>query len=200
VSSPLNVRRIGIFGSSFDPVHVAHVALAGMALESMPLDQVLFVPTGDPWQKQRTLAPAVHRVAMLQRAIEGEARFAVDDRELRRAGPSYTIDTVLELRAAEAAEWFMLIGQDQYAKLATWHRWRELLPLVTWAVAGRNGEAPAAAPEVAAVPHRVRFVPLPAMAVSSTEIRARLARKERIDGLVPPTVAAYIESNHLYRS
>jgi len=200
VSLPLNVRRIGIFGGSFDPVHVAHVALARIALDTLPLEQVLFVPTGDAWHKQRTLTPAAHRVAMLQRAIDGETRFAVDHRELRRAGPTYTIDTVLELRAAEAAEWFMLIGQDQYAKLASWHRWSELLPLVTWAVAGRNGEAPAASPEVARVPHRVRFVPLPAMAVSSTEIRARLKRNERIDGLVPPTVAAYIESNHLYRS
>ena len=194
------MRRIGIFGGSVDPLHVAHVALARIALDTLPLEQVLFVPTGDAWHKQRTLTPAAHRVAMLQRAIDGETRFAVDHRELRRAGPTYTIDTVLELRAAEAAEWFMLIGQDQYAKLDSWHRWSELLPLVTWAVAGRNGEAPAASPEVARVPHRVLFVPLPAMAVSSTEIRARLKRNERIDGLVPPTVAAYIESNHLYRS
>ena len=196
----MNRRRIGIFGGSFDPVHVAHVALARVALGTLVLDQLRFVPTGDAWQKARTLTPAPHRVSMLQRAIQDEPRFEVDDCELRRAGPSYTIDTVRELQAAEPADWFMIIGQDQYAKLASWHRWRELLPLVTWAVAARNGEAPAASPEVAAVPHRVRFLSLPAMAVSSTDIRARLARNERIDGLVAPTVAAYIESNHLYRS
>ena len=196
----MNLRRIGIFGGSFDPVHVAHVALARVALGTLVLDQLRFVPTGDAWQKARTLTPGPHRVSMLQRAIQDEPRFEVDDCELRRAGPSYTIDTVLELQAAEPADWFMIIGQDQYAKLASWHRWRELLPLVTWGVAGRNGEAPAASPEVAAVPHRVRFLPLPTMAVSATDIRARLARNERIDGLVAPTVAAYIESNHLYRS
>jgi nicotinate-nucleotide adenylyltransferase len=196
----LTARRIGILGGSFDPVHVAHIALARVALDTLALDTLRFMPTGDAWQKQRVLTRAAHRVSMLQCAIEGEPRFALDVRETTRAGPSYTLDTVLELQAAEPADWFMVIGQDQYANLATWHRWRELLPLVTWAVAGRAGVAPAAAPEVAALPHRVRFLPLPAMAVSSTDIRARLARNEPIDGLVPAPVAAYIESNHLYRS
>jgi nicotinate-nucleotide adenylyltransferase len=196
----MTTRRIAVFGGSFDPVHVAHVALAGLALDALALHELRFLPTGDAWQKPRTLTPAHHRLAMLQRAIGHEPRFSVDDRELRRAGPSYMIDTVLEMQAAEPADWSVVIGQDQYANLATWHRWRELLPLVTWAVAGRAGEAPAAAPEVAALPHRVRFLPLPAMAVSSSDIRARLARNEPIDGLVAPTVAAYIESNHLYRS
>ena len=196
----MSARRIGIFGGSFDPVHVAHVALARVALDTLALDVLRFVPTGDAWQKPRTLTPAAHRTEMLQRAVEGEPRFEIDDRELRRVGPSYTIDTVLELQAAEPADWFIVIGQDQYAQLATWHRWRDLLPLVTWAVAGRAGEAPAASPEVAALAHRVRLLPMPAMAVSSTGIRARRARNESIDGLVPPSVAAYIEANHLYRS
>jgi nicotinate-nucleotide adenylyltransferase len=196
----VSTRRIGIYGGSFDPVHVAHVALATVALDTLALDELRLLPTGDAWQKPRTLTPAHHRLAMLQRAIGHEPRFVVDDREVRRTGPSYMIHTVLELQAEEQAEWSIVIGQDQYANLPTWHRWRDLLPLVTWAVAGRAGDEPAAPPGVAALPHRVRFLPLPAMAVSSSDIRARLARNEPIDGLVAPTVAAYIESNHLYRS
>jgi nicotinate-nucleotide adenylyltransferase len=196
----LTRRRIGIFGGSFDPVHVAHVALARLALHELGLDELRWLPTGDAWQKRRVLTEAAHRVAMIRLATAGQARFAVDERELRRDGPTYTIDTVLELRAEEPADWYLVIGQDQYGRLHTWHRWRELLPLVTWAVAARQGEAPLASPEVAAQPHRVLHLPLPAMPVCATDIRARLARNEGIDGLVPPPVAAYIESNHLYRS
>jgi nicotinate-nucleotide adenylyltransferase len=197
----VNDRRLGVFGGSFDPVHAAHVALARVALDTLNLDALHWMPTGDAWQKTRKLTDATHRVAMLELAAQGEARFRVDDRETRRAGATYTLDTVQELRAEHpAAQWFMVIGQDQYARLHTWHRWRELLPLVTWAVAGRAGDEPGAPPEVAALPHDVRQLPLPPMALSATDIRARIARGESIDGLVPPAVAAYIERNHLYRS
>jgi nicotinate-nucleotide adenylyltransferase len=197
----VNDRRLGVFGGSFDPVHAAHVALARVALDTLNLDALHWMPTGDAWQKTRKLTDATHRVAMLELAAQGEPRFRVDDRETRRAGATYTLDTVQELRAEHpAAQWFMVIGQDQYARLHTWHRWRELLPLVTWAVAGRAGDEPSAPPEVAALPHDMRQLPLPPMALSATDIRARIARGESIDGLVPPAVAAYIERNHLYRS
>jgi nicotinate-nucleotide adenylyltransferase len=197
----LNATRIGLFGGSFDPVHVAHVALARVAEDTLRLDRLCWLPAGDAWQKDRALTDASHRVAMLQLATAGEPRWVIDERETRRAGPSYTIETVLELQAAHpGAEWFVVIGQDQYARLHTWHRWRELLPRVTWAVAGRAGEEPRACAEVAALPHRVQPLPLPPLHVSATDIRARRARGEGIDGLVPPAVAAYIERNHLYRS
>ena len=197
----MNDRRLGVFGGSFDPVHAAHVALARVALDTLNLDALHWMPTGDAWQKTRKLTDATHRVAMLELAAQGEARFRVDDRETRRAGATYTLDTVQELRAEHpAAQWFMVIGQDQYARLHTWHRWRELLPLATWAVAGRAGDEPRAPAEVAAVPHDVQPLPLAPIALSATDIRARIARGESIDGLVPPAVAAYIERNHLYRS
>jgi len=197
----VNERRLGVFGGSFDPVHVAHVALARVALHTLKLDTLHWMPTGDAWQKRRTLTEAAHRVAMLELATRDQPRFHIDEREIRRNGPTYTLDTMQALRAAHpAARWFIVIGQDQYARLHTWHRWRELLPLATWAVAGRAGDEPRAPAEVAAVPHDVQPLPLPPIALSATDIRARIARGEGIDGLVPPAVAAYIERNHLYRS
>jgi nicotinate-nucleotide adenylyltransferase len=194
------MRRVGLFGGSFDPVHNAHLALAKLALDELMLDELRWIPAGRPWQKARAPTDAAHRVAMLRLATAGEPRHVIDQREIAREGPSYTIDTVLELQAQERAEWFLLIGQDQYAGLPSWHRWRELLPLVTFAVAGRAGQAPHAPPALAALPHRARTLPLPAMMLSATEIRARAARGEPLDALVPPAVARYIESNHLYRS
>ena len=191
-------RRIGLFGGTFDPVHVAHVALAREALAALPLDEVRWVPAGQPWQKARALTPALHREAMVRAAIEGEPRFVLDRVELERAGPSYTLDTVRELQAREpGAEWFLLIGADQYAGLHTWRGWEELLDRVVLAVAARPGVTMLAAPEVA---KRARLtVPLPLMGVSSTEIRRRAAAGEAFYELVPPAVARYIAREGLYR-
>ena len=191
------MKRIGLFGGSFDPVHEAHLALARVALAQLGLDELRWVPAGRQWQKHRDLTPAPHREAMVRLAIEGEPRFVLDDCELRRSGASYTYDTVRELQALQPqAEWFLLIGQDQYAGLHSWVRWQQLLQRVTLAVANRPGVALAASPEVAAMPHRV--VPLPMMDVSSTQIRARAAQGLAIDDLVPAPVARYIARHALY--
>jgi nicotinate-nucleotide adenylyltransferase len=100
------LRRIGLFGGSFDPVHNAHVALARSALEALALDEVRWIPAGHPWQKTRTLADAAHRQAMVALAIEDEPRFVLDPIELQRPGPSYMLDTVTELQAAQPdAQW-----------------------------------------------------------------------------------------------
>jgi nicotinate-nucleotide adenylyltransferase len=193
--------RIGLFGGSFDPVHNAHVALARTALDRLELDQLRWLPAGQPWQKtDHTLAPAEHRVAMLKLALGDELRYMLDQRELYRTGPSYTIDTLHELQdGTDAAEWFLIIGQDQYSRLHTWHQWEELLGEVTLAVAGRAGETPRASSEVAAVPHRCVPLPLPAMDVSATRVRDELAQGRSIEGLVPAAVARYIAQHHLYR-
>jgi nicotinate-nucleotide adenylyltransferase len=190
-------RRLGLFGGSFDPVHGAHVALAEAALADLRLDEVRWIPAGQPWQKPQGLTAAVHREAMLRLAIAHEARFVLDRSELQRAGPSYTLDTVQTLAAREpGAQWFLIIGQDQYAGLHTWHGWRTLLGLVVLAVANRPGEVRTADPEVQRFPHRM--VPLPMLDISSTDIRARVAAGRPIDDLVPPEVARYIETNRLY--
>ena len=196
------MRQIGLFGGSFDPVHLGHVALARAALDGLGLDEVLWIPAGQPWQKVRQLASSDDRAAMVELAIAGEARFRLERCELRRAGPSYTIDTVRELQQAMGmvvTGWVLLIGQDQYAGLPSWRGWRELVQRVTLAIAHRPGVAPEPPAALRQVPHRVLAIPMPPMAVSSTEIRERAASGLGLDGMVPPGVASYIASHGLYR-
>jgi nicotinate-nucleotide adenylyltransferase len=191
--------RIGLFGGTFDPPHNAHLALARAALAALDLDVVRWIPAGQPWQKSRAVTPARHREAMVRAVVDSEPRFVLDRSELVRAGPSYTLDTVKALvQAQPAAQWFLIIGADQYAGLHTWRGWQELLTLVTLAVANRPGPVPPVADEVVRFAHRV--VPLPMLAISATEIRARVREGLPIDFMVPPAVAGYIEANHLYRS
>ena len=191
----LTARRIGVFGGTFDPPHHAHVALARAALAELALDELRWIPAGAPWQKARAITAAAHREAMVRLAIEGEPRFVLDRIELERAGPSYTLDTVRALRPL--GELFLVIGADQYAGLHTWRGWQELLGLVTLAVANRPGPHPRPDPQVLRFPHRA--VPLPMLDISATEIRARVARGEPIDRMVPPSVARYIDQHGLYR-
>jgi nicotinate-nucleotide adenylyltransferase len=190
-------RRIGLFGGTFDPPHNAHVALARLAMTELALDELRWIPAGQPWQKARQITPAVHREAMVRLAMGDEPRCVLERCEIRRAGPSFTLDTVRELQAAQpGAQWFLIIGQDQYAGLHTWRDWRELLSRVTLAVANRPGVAVEPHPDVKAAAHQV--VPLPMLDIASTDIRARVAAGQDIDALVPVSVARYIEANHLY--
>ena len=191
------VKRIGLLGGSFDPVHNAHLALGRQALAELQLHELRWVPVGHAWQKARPLTPAAHREAMLHLAIDGEPRFKLERCELERPGPSYTLDTVVELQAAEPrAQWFLVIGQDQFRNLHTWHGIEPLLQRVTLAVAQR--------PCSAADPAGVRAAPhvaltLPPMAVSATDIRRRVSAGQDISALVPPAVAHYIHQHRLYR-
>ncbi len=192
------MRRVGLFGGSFDPVHDAHVALATTALQQLKLDEVRWIPVGQPWQKTHPLADTADREAMVRLAIAFEPRFVLDRSELRRRGPSFTLDTVREQVVADpTAERFLILGQDQHASLHTWRDWRELLGLVTLAIANRPGAALAVNTQIAKVEHKAMLLPM--MDVSSTEVRRRVAAGESIAGLVPDTVARYIEQHRLYR-
>jgi nicotinate-nucleotide adenylyltransferase len=191
------LKRIGLFGGTFDPPHNAHVALAHTALDALKLDEVRWIPAGAPWQKARVITPAAQREAMVRLAIEGEPRFMLERCELLRNGPSYTLDTIRELQAAQPGqEWFLIIGQDQYAGLHTWRDWRHLLELVTLAVANRPGVV--APPDAQLRAHEHRAVPLPMLDISSTDIRERVAARQEFGALVPTAVAGYIARHHLY--
>ncbi len=196
------MSRIGIFGGSFDPVHHTHLALADVALRHLKLDRLLWVPVGQPWQKARQLVRAADRAAMLQLAIAHEPRYELESCELLRTGPSYTVDTVRELRArAENAgsEWFLIVGQDQFAQFHTWHGWDDLVRMVTLAVANRAGEAPHSNAEVTAASGSVIVLPLPPSNVSATGVRLRITLGQDITAMVPASVARYIEQHGLYK-
>lgn len=192
------MKRIGLFGGSFDPPHRAHVSLARTARDELRLDEVRWVPAGQPWQKSRRMTPAAQREAMVRLAIAGEPAFTLSRAELERSGPSFTLDTLRSFQAAEpGSQWFLLIGADQYAGLHTWRDWPELLSRAVLAVANRPGPLPPVDAEVLRHPHRA--VPLPMLDISSTDIRRRAARGENIAELVPPQVARYIDQHKLYR-
>lgn len=211
---PGRPARVGLFGGSFDPVHRAHLAVARAAREQLRLDRVLWIPAGRPWQKPG-VSDAAHREAMLRLALQDEPGFELERLELDRPGPSYTLDTVRALQAREPdTAWLLILGQDQFAALHTWHGWRELLARVTLAVVGRPHAraatapegapegapkvAPEIAPEVAALARHVPVL-LPPLEVSSSAVRARVAAGEPVDDLVPPAVARYVEIHGLYR-
>lgn len=196
--------KVGLYGGSFDPPHAAHLSLARTALAHLRLDQLRWIPAGQPWQKATTLAPAEHRAAMVAALIEGEPRFVLDRSELDRTGPSYTIDTVRALQGRYPQDDHVLvIGQDQYARMASWRDWQELLLRVTLAVAARDGQAVEAPAVVRDLPHRCETLPMPPHAASSTAIRAHLAAGGTAAALgadvVPTAVAGYIDRHGLYR-
>ncbi len=177
---------LGLLGGTFDPVHNAHLAMARAGLAALALERVLFMPTGAPRYRTPATASGEHRVAMLRLAIDGEPRFAIDERELAPGHSGYTIDTL----AGFSGRPVLLLGADQYAKFETWHRWREILERADLAVFERPGHA--------LRDGRIRRVPLAPLDISASDIRARCARGESIAALVPAAVAAYIARHRLY--
>jgi len=190
--------KIALFGGSFDPPHLGHLAFARVALDALAPDRLLWMPAGRQWQKpDQVMAAGEHRVQMVQHLIAGEPRFAVDDRELHRRGPSFTADTLNEFtRQYPGAELMFLIGQDQYARLPTWYRAETVAALATLVVVPRAGEAVVTPPGMPA--HRLRVLDLPDTPISSTAVREAIARGDDISPLVGADVASYIDSHRLY--
>ena len=195
------LRRLGVFGGAFDPPHLAHVALARVAIEQLELDALWVIPTGHAWHKTRTLSLAEHRLNMARLAFLSDSKVFVDDRETRRAGPTYTIDTLNALKAEKPqADLFLIIGADQARSLTTWHRWQEVLQSATICVAERDDSKKDAGEFVPPAHLKDRFLRLkmPLSPVSATAIRARVANSEPIAALVGEPVARYIAQHHLY--
>lgn len=190
--------RIAIFGGSFDPPHLGHLAFARLALDALRPDRMLWLPAGRPWQKaDQQLAQGEHRVEMIQQLIADEPRFGIDLRELRRLGPSFTVDTLTEYAQENpGAELLFLIGQDQYVRMPTWFQIERVLQLATLVVVPRDGIA--VQPMSALPPHRLQVLQLPPHPVSSTAVRDAIACGDDIRPLVGPGVASYIASHRLY--
>ncbi len=198
--------RLGLLGGTFDPVHRGHLALARAARDELGLDEVLFLPAGQPWRKAgRMIAANEHRLAMLRLALEGEAAFQVSRLELERAGPSYTADTLEALKDDRPEdELFSLLGEDALMDLPNWERPQRILELASLAVARRADSSPEALAEVErrfpGVRERVVWLKMPAVAVSATETRERVRGGQPIGDMVPATVGGYIREQGLYRT
>jgi nicotinate-nucleotide adenylyltransferase len=217
---------IGLLGGSFDPIHVGHLQLARDALANLPISEVRLLPAAQAWQKE-ALSDPVHRAAMVKLAIDSELPFtrrhmALDLSEIERGGPTYTVDTLRELRTnlGDKVALVLIMGADQFERLDTWREWERIPELAHLAVARRPGAAPKLsatlqrlrdkrylkyAGDLADTPagHVVDLAMTPVDA-SATEIRALLEQPataesaRRLDALVPPAVLDYIRAHHLY--
>ena len=185
----------GILGGTFDPPHFGHLAVAHAAYEQLELDTVLLMVAGDPWQKADD-APsgAEHRLAMTCLAAAEADDVVTDDRELRRGGPTYTIDTIESMDGPCV----LILGADAAAGVPTWHRGDDLIEMASFAVVPRPGVG--AGEVAAALGDRFTWLDLPLVDLSSTAIRDHVAKGHSARFLVPEAVASYIEVNGLYKS
>lgn len=208
-------RRIGLLGGTFNPVHIGHLRAALEVTEFMGLDELRLVPSARPPHRQAPQVSAEQRLAMVELAVAGEPRLKVDDRELKRDKPSYTVDTLESLRGELAAhdQLFLLLGWDAFCGLPSWHRWQELLDHCHLLVLQRpdaDSEAPEALRDLLAARSvsdplslqgpdgQISFIWQTPLAVSATQIRQLLAAGKSARFLLPDAVLAYIQAQGLY--
>ena len=203
MTGPGQPRRIGILGGTFDPVHIGHLYIANALREALDLDRNVWVPAGRPPHKTGQIVSSDRdRLAMLELALAGSQVDEIDTIDIDRSGPSYTADTleILSKRFAPA-RLFFLMGEDSLRDLPIWHDPERLLRVAELAVAARPGvdaDLETVARQVPTVRGRVHLVPTKEIAISSSEIRRRVAEHQSINGLVPAPVEAYIREHGLY--
>ena len=186
-----HARRVGLFGGTFDPPHIGHLVAAECARVQLGLDRVCFLIAGDPWMKTTSTAPG-HRVEMVRAATADDPNLVVDDREVRRDGPTYTADTLTQLTAeAPGTEWLFLLGADAAASMHRWERVEEAERLATFVCVTRPGHR-------APLRRGLLHIEVPGIAISSTELRRRVAEDRAVRHLTPLPVARYIRDNGLY--
>jgi nicotinate-nucleotide adenylyltransferase len=211
---------IGVLGGTFDPVHHGHLRLAEEAADALALERVLLIPAALPNLRAQPRTEARHRLEMARLAARDNPRLAVDARELARAGVSYTVDTLAELRSELGTEraLYLILGADAFLRLPAWNRWRALFELAHIAVATRPGyplqetlatapeleqewraRAAANAPRASACGAIVR-VPIPLLEISATDLRARMSQGASVRYLLPAAVLDYIAAHCLYAS
>ena len=194
-------RRVGIMGGTFDPVHHGHLVAASEVEAWFGLDEVVFVPTGQPWQKSaQRVSPGEHRYLMTVIATASNPRFSVSRVDVDRGGPTYTIDTLRDLRARRPEdEFFFITGADALAQILTWRDHGEIFELACFVGCTRPGHR--LEPDIlAGLPaDRLTLVEIPALAISSTDCRERVVRGEPVWYLVPDGVVQYIAKHGLYR-
>jgi nicotinate-nucleotide adenylyltransferase len=185
--------RIGVFGGTFDPPHLGHLVVAQEVHHRLGLDRVLWVPAAIPPHKQdQQVTPGRLRLEMVRAAIAGDDRFEASDVELRREGPSWTVDTLRELVATRSvATLFLIVGADQLAEFDTWREPQEIRRLATVVGFARSGGVPAAEGDM-------QIVRVPRLDISSTDLRTRAREGEPLTYLVPPAVEAIIRREHLW--
>ncbi len=191
------MKRIGLFGGSFDPVHIGHLLVAQAACEELALDRLFFIPAAQsPFKPESPPTPSTLRLRMLRLALAGRLNCEIDDQEIQRGGTSFTIETVRAYAARfPQTELSYLIGADHVPTLPKWREADELARLVEFVVIPRPGEVPAASP----ASFRIRVLGGWPIRLSSSEIRARVRSGLRVDHLVPPGVAEVIHEAGLYR-
>ncbi len=211
------MKPIGVFGGTFDPIHYGHLRTAFEMLQALNFEQVRFIPCGDPPHRGMTFANAGLRFRMVEAAIAGQAGFVSDDRELRREGPSYSVDTLVELRREFPARSVgLIVGMDAFLKLPDWHRWDEILDLAHIVVAHRPGwRAPDIGPlgeliaeygthrvdDLHNATHgRIHIHAVTQLEIASTEIRELVAAGRDPRFLMPDAVRDVIEETGVYMS
>ncbi|MET2012534.1 nicotinate-nucleotide adenylyltransferase [Microbacterium chocolatum] len=189
--------RIGVMGGTFDPIHHGHLVAASEVAQSFDLDEVVFVPTGEPWQKTE-VSPSEHRYLMTVIATASNPRFTVSRVDIDRAGPTYTIDTLRDLAAQRpGAELFFITGADAVAQIFSWRNHDELWALAHFVAVSRPGHVL----NTSGLPSDdVSQLEIPALSISSTDCRDRVERGHPVWYLVPDGVVQYIAKHHLYRS
>ena len=197
--------RIGVFGGTFDPIHMGHLIVAEDARAALELDKILFIPAGQPWFKSyRQITEARHCLAMVRLAVEGNPSFDVTDIEVRRTGPSYTVDTLAELRDQYPdAEFIVILGIDALREIDRWHQPCKLFDLASVVGMARPGASLDPSVLNAAIPgasSRMQLVDSTLIDISGTEIRQRVAAGWSIRYRVPAAVERYIHENGLYVS
>ncbi|MCX7522244.1 nicotinate-nucleotide adenylyltransferase [Microbacterium sp. STN6] len=191
--------RVGVMGGTFDPIHHGHLVAASEVAQSFDLDEVVFVPTGESWQKAEVdVTPSEHRYLMTVVATASNPRFTTSRVDIDRGGPTYTIDTLRDIHAQRPdAELFFITGADAIAQILSWHNVEELWELAHFVAVSRPGHDLT----ISELPSRdVSLLEVPALAISSTDCRSRVRRGYPVWYLVPDGVVQYISKHHLYRS